>query len=166
MNETDELLSQLRDIQAPEVGLMPAPGWWLMIAALLLMAASAFFLYRRYQRRSWQREARATLDRLRKEAENSPVKQSLSEISTLVRRVALVARPRATVASLQGEAWLNELDDICGKPLFKTGFGKLLDQGPYQANPQLSNDDLNALMDVVAELIDAAGRSPMSKSPS
>lgn len=163
MNETEALLSQLRDIQAPSVGLIPAPGWWVLLLVVLLVALLLHRIYRRYRLRGWQREARATLDRLRTESDNKPVAQSLSAISRLVRRVAMVARPREQVASLQGEAWLVELDEICGKPLFKGGFGKLLEQGPYQPSPQLSADDLHALMDVVAELIDAAGRRPARK---
>lgn len=163
MNETEALLSQLRDIHTPAVGLMPAPGWWVLLAAVLLLVVALYLFYKHYKQRGWQREARATLDQLRTEAENMPVSQSLSAISRLVRRVVLAARPREAVASLQGDAWLDELDDICGKPLFKAGFGKLLEQGPYQRNPQLSNDDLHALMDVVAELIDAAGKPTVGK---
>ncbi|MFK7861118.1 MAG: DUF4381 domain-containing protein [Granulosicoccus sp.] len=166
MNETEALLSQLRDIQAPDVSVIPAPGWWILLAACLLSGLLFYLMSSRYRRRGWQREARATLDRLRVEAGNASVSQSLSGVSQLVRRVVLVARPREEVASLHGEAWLDELDEICGKPLFKAGFGKLLEQGPYQQNPQLSIDDLHALMDVVAELIDAAGRSSLRKQTS
>ncbi|MFK8083759.1 MAG: DUF4381 domain-containing protein [Granulosicoccus sp.] len=166
MNDTQALLSQLRDIHAPEVGLLPAPGWWIVLLVCVLIGWMLFRAFNRYQQRGWQREAKATLDRLRKEADKAPVAQSLSATSRLVRRVVLATRPREAVASLQGDAWLDELDDICGKPLFKMGFGKLLEQGPYQASPQLSHDDLNALMDVVAELIDAAGRKSPRKHAS
>lgn len=163
MNDSEALLSQLRDIQAPPVSLIPAPGWWILLAVLALLLVLVYQFYKRYQKRGWQREARATLSRLRTEADERPVAKSLSALSRLVRRVVLAARPREEVASLSGKAWLDELDDICGKPLFKDDFGKLLEQGPYQPSPQLSSDDLQALMDVVAELIEAAGRSSVRK---
>ncbi|MFK7996338.1 MAG: DUF4381 domain-containing protein [Granulosicoccus sp.] len=161
MNDTEALLSQLRDIHAPEVGLMPAAGWWVLLLVSLLTAWLLRILLNRYRQRGWQREARAALIGLRKESANTSVPQSLASLSRLVRRVMLAARPREEVASLQGEAWLDKLDEICGKPLFKSGYGQLLEQGPYQQQVQLSHDDLHALMDVVAELIDAAGRQPI-----
>jgi len=165
MSEKEALLAQLRDIQSPDVSLMPAAGWWMLLLGVALVTLLLFRFYKRYQRRGWQREARASLARLRAEAGKSPVSQSLSATSKLVRRVVLAARPREEVASLEGEAWLDALDDICGKPLFKSGFGQLLDQGPYQRSPQLSTDDLHALLDVVSELIDAAGRPSSRRSP-
>lgn len=164
MNETEALLSQLRTIQPPDVGLMPAAGWWLVLALVTGLAALVFYAYKRYQRRGWQREAKTTLDELRKNVDRQSMAQSLSATSRLVRRVVLAVRSRKTVAALQGEAWLDELDEICGKPLFKSGFGKLLEQAPYQPDPQLTSEDLHALLDVVAELIDAAGKQTVGRS--
>ena len=156
MNDTDDLLTQLRDIQPPGVGIMPAPGWWILVVLGLLLGAVSFYLYRRYQRKGWQREAFLELEQLRSGLGNVPPARTLSQTSTLVRRVALAARPRSDVASVHGEAWLNLLDSIVGKPLFKDGFGRLLETGPYQANPSLGENDLHELLDVVAELINAA----------
>lgn len=164
MNDTEALLSQLRDIQAPEVSWVPAPGWWILVAVLLAMAVLIWLWYKRYQALSWQREANQELERLRGQASHSSVRQSLAGLSTLVRRVALAARPRAQVASLQGQAWLQELDDICGKPLFVSGYGKLLDQGPYQPETQLDAKDLDALFNVVEELIRSASSSKPAAS--
>lgn len=158
MNDTEALLSQLRDIQPPPVSQIPAIGWWFVLAACLLSFFLALRFYRRYQQQGWRRDARAELELLRASVGEAGVAESLSGVSRLVRRVALMARPRATVAALQGSAWLEELDDICGKQVFKHGYGQLLEHGPYQPSPQLSQSDLIALMDVVGELIDAAGK--------
>ena len=167
MNSTENLIAQLRDIHTPEVSGLPAPGWWIVAIAVLLVAVAVYFQVRRHQRKGWQREARAELHRLRSQMGAATVSESLSGVSRLVRRVALAARPRANVASLQGDAWLAALDDICGKSLFSNGFGQLLEQAPYQPAPQLSDNDLEALMDVVAQLIDAAevGGSPSAIAP-
>lgn len=156
MNSSEELIAQLRDIKAPDVSGMLAPGWWFLAGAVLLVAVALFFVARLYKRRAWQREARAELALLRSQMGTVKVSDSLSGVSRLVRRVALAARPREDVASLQGDAWLAALDDIAGNSLFRNGFGQLLEQGPYQPDPQLDEHDLEALMDVVAQLIDSA----------
>lgn len=158
MNDTDDLLSQLRDLQLPPVSALPAPGWWMLGAGLVLLCTFVLFAFRRFQRYGWQRQARNELGVLRAQVGNVPVRQSLSALSTLVRRVALVARPRHSIASLHGEAWLNQLDDICGREVFKNSFGKLLENGPYQKNPDVRDEDLHALMDHVDELISAAAK--------
>jgi len=155
MNSSEALLSQLRGIQAPDVSAVPAPGWWLLAVIALLVAVALGFLARQYKRLAWRREARAELERIRSQVGRVNASESLSGVSRLVRRVALVARPREDVASLEGDAWLAALDDIGGNSLFSNGFGQLLDQGPYQPDPQLDEQDLEALMDVVAKLIDA-----------
>ncbi len=162
MNDTQALLSQLRDIQPPTVSAVPALGWWIVLAGCLLLMLLAFKLYRRYQQRGWQRDARAELELLRQNVGEVEVADSLSGLSRLVRRVALMARPRAEVAALQGGAWLDVLDEICGKQVFRNGYGQLLEHGPYQPSPELSANDLHALMDVVAILIDAAGKTNSS----
>ena len=146
--------------------MMPAPGWWILAAFGLLLGAVSFYWYRRYQRKGWQREAFLELEQLRSALGDVPPARTLSSTSTLVRRVVLAARPRSDVASLHGEAWLKLLDSIVGKPVFRDGFGRLLETGPYQANPSLGENDLNELLDVVAELINAADHmaSPRVKS--
>lgn len=156
MNDTEALLSQLRDIQAPEVSIVPALGWWIMLILLVVSMVLLWQMYKRYKSLSWQREARQELAGLRKKASQREISHTLADLSTLVRRVALATRPRAQVASLQGQVWLHELDDICGKPLFSTGYGRLLDQAPYKPETHLDAKDLDAVFDVVEELICSA----------
>lgn len=159
MNNTEDLLSQLRDLQLPPASALPAAGWWLLGVGIVLLCMLALFLHRRFQRFSWQRQARKELRVLRAQVGAVPVSQSLSALSKLVRRVALVARPRHSIASLHGEAWLSQLDDICGREMFKNCFGKLLENGPYQKSPVVRDEDLLTLMDHVDELISAAART-------
>lgn len=165
MNDTEELLSQLRDLQLPPVSALPAPGWWLLGVGIVLLGVFAFFSYRRFQRYGWQRQARSELGVLRAQVGDVPVSQSLSALSKLVRRVALVARSRQSIASLHGEDWLRELDDICGREVFKNSFGKLLENGPYQKNPDVRDEDLHTLMDHVDELISAAAKTQSHGRP-
>ena len=156
MNETEALLSQLRAVQAPEVSVIPAYGWWILAALLIALIYLVYRGYKLYASRQWQREARAELLRLRSHVNDTAVAQTLADTSRLARRVLLVAQPREEIASLHGEAWLKMLDQVCRKPLFSTGFGRLLEAGPYQREPTVSSADLFALFEAMDHLIVSA----------
>lgn len=157
MNNADELLAQLRDVQAPPVSAIPAIGWWVVVLICVLALVSlVWFFTQRYQKRGWHREAKEQLIAIRAVAGKQPVNQTLSAASKLTRQVVLAVRPRTDVASLHGQAWLAELDSVCGKPLFADGYGNLLELGPYQRTPQIAQHDLDELLDVVDVLIDSA----------
>jgi hypothetical protein len=56
----------------------------------------------------------------------------LRQLSVLLRRVCISLYPRAEVAGLTGEAWLNFLDQpLTGRP-FGTGNGRILVDAPYR----------------------------------
>jgi len=82
----------------------------------------------------------------------------LSRCSQLARKVVLAADNREQVASLHGEQWLEKLDDICDRPEFTQGVGRLLLDQPYQRQPILSEQDLSALFDSMHVLINSAGK--------
>lgn len=159
MNETDRqaLLDQLREVQAPDVSAWPAPGWWVLLVLAVLLFLLARYGYRRYLAGRWRREATAELRRIRSQSAQQPVSQTLAECSRLTRRVLLKVLGREKVAALQGRAWLDALDSVAGQPLFASGFGKLLEAGPYQRAPEVGQHDLESLCDAIEELIRAAG---------
>ncbi len=156
MDETEALLSQLRAVQAPDVSAIPAYGWWILATLLIVILYLVYRSYKNYASRQWQREAHTELLRLRSQVNDTPVAQTLADTSRLARRVLLAARPRTEIASLHGEAWLEMLDQVCHKPLFSTGFGRLLEAGPYQREPTVSSTDLNALFEAMDDLIASA----------
>lgn len=166
MNDSDSqaLLDQLKGVQAPDISPWPAFGWWVLLLLLVLLALVARHGYRRYQARRWQREAVAELQRIRRQSPEQPVNQTLSECSRLARQVLLSVLGRKQVARLQGRAWLEALDSVTGQPLFGSGFGKLLEAGPYQRAPQVGQHDLDSLFDAIEELIRAAGRFSSSSA--
>ncbi|MBX2881281.1 MAG: DUF4381 domain-containing protein [Granulosicoccus sp.] len=166
MNETEALLAQLRGIHPPAVSQLPAVGWWVLAILALLLLAVVWQFSRRYKRRAWVRQAQTELQQIRENAKAVPVADSLSKVSRLVRRVLLAARPRAEVASLQGDRWLQELDTICGRELFSQGYGRMLESAPYQRLPEFKTSDLHGLFDVVQELIQAAGKEQATGSRS
>lgn len=106
----------------------PAPGWW--IVALLLLAIAATLAYR--SRRRSSRLRRSALRELKQLATRTNDDAQLAgELEHLLRRYALAAHGRETVASLSGEAWLafvaahggTELAGEAGRSLLRAAYG-------------------------------------------
>ena len=121
----------LRDIHLPEAPgwWPPAPGWWALAAlALMLSALASLWLRRQLRRRAWRRALAAELTQI--DARHSPLDAAahVAALSVFLRRVAALAD--ASVAALQGEAWLRFLDgDDPARP-FSEGNGRLLLDAP------------------------------------
>ncbi len=131
----------LKDIHTPEmIGWWPpALGWWLL--AILIPVAIAFliWLFKRLTRKTAIKTAKKFLNELKLDttADNG---KKLTELSMLVRRVAISTSPRTKVASLTGHSWLAFLDDsVKGSP-FSEGVGRYLADAPYRQSPP---DDLD-----------------------
>lgn len=103
-------LDQLRDIVEPKaVSWWPlAPGWWAILAGL---AVTVFFVALRTRRR-WQANAyrRAAL----RELQNA---RSVSQVALILKRTALAAFPRTSIASLSGIAWCHWLDETVSEKM-------------------------------------------------
>lgn len=119
----------LRDVHQPPAPSWwpPAPGWWALAAVIVLVAAAATWWVMRRRRR------RARILALFDDAvaaADSPVAQ-IAAVSELLRRAA---RSRNQAADrLQGEAWLQFLDEGDESAPFSRGVGRLLLDGPYRA---------------------------------
>jgi hypothetical protein len=147
-------LAGLIDIPLPPpVSLLPQT-WELRIslAALLALAILAVWHFiHRYHADRYRREALAELDQIC-EASNRARHQTVDQLSVLVRRTALDAFPRETIAPLAGPAWLAFLDRSYGGQEFSTGVGHWLANAPYQ---RMSPDrgELQPLADLVRRWI-------------
>ena len=147
--QTDPLAG-LIDIPLPqEVSLWPQT--WALRIAIALIAASALVaawrLAHRFYANRYRREALAELDTMIANGTPDQVR-----LSVLVRRTALGAFPRETVAPLTGSAWLAFLDRSYGGREFSEGAGRLLISAPYR-RAAISRDQLEALADLVRRWI-------------
>ncbi len=154
MNPDTPSALQLRDIHLPaEPGWWPpAPGWWLLAVLLLvLLVWTARFVLRRYRLYRQRQQLLAMLDALTQQPGDVTPK-AISELSILLRRLALMRFPRQQVAALTGHEWLRFLDNSGGDGQFSDGPGQVLATGPYQ--PALSADvDMAALSALMREWI-------------
>ena len=102
-----QLLELMHELHLPEpISMVPqTPGWWVLagwLAAIALMTAA--HLAGRRRRNRYRREAQSSLDGIAARAADDP-SGSAQEIAAMLKRTALAAYPRATVASLYGADW-------------------------------------------------------------
>lgn len=158
--DVQALLDQLNDIALPaEPGWWPpALGWWVVLFSLLLMCAAVYWLFSRYradqQREAWRKAALAEHQRIHDtyDSGNSETK-ALSELSVLMRRVALAVKPRYGVASLTDDLWLQSLDSIGQTDAYTGGVGSLLYRHQYQQHPQLDRVAMVNLFELTRKTI-------------
>ncbi len=107
-------LAQLRDIHLPDpMGWWPlAMGWYVVAVVLGLVLFSVLFLVIRHiiNGRSKRQALRVLESYLQDYLIQRNVQISSARISELLKRVALVYYPRERVASLQGQDWIDFLN--------------------------------------------------------
>lgn len=157
----------LRDIHLPEpVSWWPlATGWWLLLGLLVVMALLPFvmrYLRRRRSRPDYKRQALEMFRSIRQsEATNSV--QQLRDISQLLRRVALSYLPRQQVASLTGQEWIAQLNQLVSETIFDEEDTTLISQASYR--PQV-DFDRGALLDRCEQWIKRLPAKPAERETS
>ncbi len=121
----------------------PAPGWWLLLLLLVLLVAGLIYWYLRPSRRL-RRIALRELAHLKMHAHDDF--QLARDLQDLLRRYAIAAYGRETVANLSGEEWLafiaahggKELAGEAGQHLLHAAYGglNLHDRSPWLQGAQ------------------------------
>lgn len=142
---TEQILAQLRDIHTPNrLSWWPlAPGWFAV--ALVALGFIAWFMYGYRQHRQKMQRKQGILQhlhRLQYDLAEDQYPLVYQDLSTLLRRIALLTHERIEVAHLTGEEWLNFLDAQCQTQLFSRDIGRLLLTAPYfPGNEPIANPE-------------------------
>lgn len=102
-----QLLELMHELKMPEpVSMVPqTPGWWVLAGWLAAgMLVVAFKLVKRRRHNRYRREAASLLNGIGARAASDP-SGTAQDIAALLKRTALAAYPRETVASLYGADW-------------------------------------------------------------
>jgi len=137
MNDTASLQNLHDIVLPPPVSWWPpAPGWYAILAIVLLALGWAVVAVARRRRANrYRREALLALDQLQAQAGDQAHRgEALGQLPVLLKRVALTAFPRRTVASLSGADWHRFLDQSADLQLFAGGLGLLLDRVSFYSN--------------------------------
>lgn len=146
-------LASLRDIHIPAaIGIWPlAKGWYfLSLLVGLCLLFLGYTLVRFIQKNRSKRQALRVLQTYQQDylkQQNTQV--SAAKISELLKRVALLYYPRERVASLQGQAWIDFLNQT-SKNIDFNPVSLLLLECPYY--PQ-ANQDMSPLFQIANQWI-------------
>lgn len=123
----------IKDIHLPEsLGWWPpAIGWWVLALSIPLLLVLLVWLYKRMTRKTAKKTAKKLLLQLKQDSTLED-KEKLSQLSILIRRVAISTSTRAETASLTGAAWLEYLDSSVNGTPFTQGQGQYLAEAQYQ----------------------------------
>ncbi|MCB1850406.1 MAG: DUF4381 domain-containing protein [Gammaproteobacteria bacterium] len=139
----------------------PAPGWWGVLLLCLLLAVTFRAVRHSRRRGELKRASLARLEQINEQfRRDADTARLATELSVLLRRIALSLYPRQQVAALTGDAWLGFLDEHLavngGGSTFREGVGRVLCDAPY--NPDCTVD-ANALIELIRQWITVnAGR--------
>ncbi|WP_323815663.1 DUF4381 domain-containing protein [Cellvibrio sp. NN19] len=150
VDSTAPSLDALKELPLPPVvPYTPQTIGWVILAAVVIVLI-CWNLWRNYQYRLANRyrvEALAELDQIEQALGSHP--SAAAQLPTLIKRVALTAAPRADIAALSGDAWLQWLDASLPQAGFLDAPGKLIPALAYSspANSQIANPkELHALL--------------------
>jgi hypothetical protein len=145
-------LDRLQDIVQQETVSWwpPAPFWYCLIAlaATWLIYGTGVAVYR-WVKNAYRREALRELERI---VGQDPSWQSRldrswpTEVSTILKRVALVSFPREKVASLSGDPWLCFLTDTCDQVDFLKEPTRCLGSASFDPRVAKSDADLDGVI--------------------
>lgn len=131
-----DLVARLRDLHPPPAPAEwpPAPGWW---AALLVLVVLAVILLRFappwWRRLRLRRRLIATLEAIaRRHRDGAPAAATIAEISSLLRRAALIKFPHGGMAGLHGGDWIAFLESHDRVPGRFAALGSALTVAPYR----------------------------------
>ncbi len=121
--DTNTLLSQLKNIHQPNgVSLFPiAPGWYIL--AVLIIAITAGLLWWILVRHKYKRQ-KLQIYTLLTDIQNNNSAEMLSEVSILIKRVAIIKFPTEPVHTMFGDSWLQFLDRTGKTHQFTSGVGR------------------------------------------
>lgn len=127
---------------APPAWTPQTVGWYVLFAIIGLL--TLWLTFRAVRR--W------IADRYRREALRELPATAPDGLSALLKRVALVAWPREKVASLNGDAWLNFLNDTSRDNAFQRAPGNRIEEIALRSET-ISPEDSQALREIAANWI-------------
>jgi hypothetical protein len=142
----------LRDIHLPDSVSWwpPAPGWWLLLVLLVVIGVLIGFWLKRPPRVKLNKGAVAEVKQLQARYPGQlSEQQCLKELSSVLRRIGISYLGREHHAGITGQEWYRLLNGLTDEPLFNDEQMGWLIAIPYQADCDLSEQQVSGLLDRV-----------------
>lgn len=164
MPNAPDPLQGLRDVHLPDPisWWPPAFGWWMIMGLLIIGGSLIFWAWSHHRRNRLRRLALAQLQEVKQQySAHADDHWAITQLSHLVRRVALATFPRSQVAGLSGQSWLQFLDTTGHTNQFSNGPGQSLRSGPYQNGIAGSAAELIPLIERWIQQVPIPSRNPL-----
>ena len=138
------LLEKIAETKAPEaISWLPQTLGWKIVFTLLFfyLCYQAFQQYKRYKNNAYRREALQWLKLYQSDDE-----WFYRQLPSLLRKTAICAYDRKTVASLTGAAWEQWLDKQCSSTDFSSHCSNQLHLLAFEADFKLTTQDKQLLV--------------------
>lgn len=147
-------LSGLKDIHLPAVpSLWPLPAvFWIVLAALLCCIFLARWIWIKKHQLTAKKYANREVESITKRFSENSYKTA-TELSLLMRRIALMKYPRQDVSGLTGKTWRQFLEKTTKKPVFKGEAGDIVETVMFIPPDQFKNKNVAALVAAAKEWI-------------
>ncbi|QFY64081.1 DUF4381 domain-containing protein (plasmid) [Rhizobium grahamii] len=146
---TEAALRSLKDIAVPQpVSWIPQTWGWMALALILLAAILlwALVLYRRWRRNAYRREALRLLDEIADDFRRQQTRDGAgARLGELLKRTALAAWPRKTIAAMSGTDWIDFLSANQGSDIGES-LKSYLNDLEYRSGATPSADATNDLL--------------------
>lgn len=161
-------LANLRDLAVPPAvsWWLPAPGWWVLAAASLMAGTIVLLrMVARYRADAYRRAALRDLTAFERIAGTLADPVFAGHVFEVLKRVALVAYPRDTVAALSGPAWLAFLDRSAATTDFSGETGRAALNAAFCGAPQLTDAQRRSLVAAAGAWVRNHRPAPTAASP-
>lgn len=144
-SDTTELLAGLKGIHLPPPP--AAPDLWPVALSIIVCGfALLFFIIRYYrQQNSWHHHALSTLSKLQQQAPADALHQTAS----LLKRATLTEKSNITTKHLNGQPWLQYLDNFFNTNYFTSGDGQVFGERLYKPGATLTTNNYRELKKLI-----------------
>lgn len=145
----------LRDIHLPDAidWWPPAMAWWCIAILIPSLFILIIYLYKLWTRQTAVKTAKKHLLKIKQDDTLNDGKKLIA-ISVILRRVAMSVSSRKQTASLNGQAWLQYLDNSMPNSDFTLGIGKYLADTHYRKTTS-ADLDISALINLCENWLNA-----------
>ena len=147
-------LSGLRDVHLPSLpSLWPLPvDFWIAITGMISFVVLIRLAWIRYHRLTAKKYANEEVERLMKKFPQDDYRLA-TELSLLMRRIALMKYPREKVCALSGKTWREFLDKTTKKDFFKAEAGDIVEKIMFIPPEQFKNGHISELIEATKQWI-------------